>query len=87
MAILVNMGKRGFVLNEGLLAPGGQIVVDNETGEKLSRVYPKELKLIKPEQVVVSKPVAMEVVTPEIAPVEEQPKVEPKKRGRKPKAK
>lgn len=83
MAILVNKGLRGFVLKEGLLVPGQQITVDQETAEKLSRTYPKELMLIMPEvkapakeEVKVEEPVAETVV-------EEKPK----KRSRKAKAK
>jgi hypothetical protein len=49
MAILVNMGKRGFVLKEGFLNPGGQVTVDSETAEKLTKAYPNELKLIVTE--------------------------------------
>ena len=87
MAILVNKGQRGFVLKEGLLAPGGQLVVDNEEAEKFSRVYPKELMLIMPDPVVKPSedqcegPVAEKVAEPE------EVKEEPKKRGRKAKAK
>lgn len=74
MAILVNMGKRGFVLNEGLLKPGDQITVTSEVGEKLAGMYPKELKLIAAEEVKSVK----EPVKP-IEPTEEKPVV---KRGR-----
>lgn len=80
MAILVNMGQRGFVLREGMLNPGATITVDQETAEKLSQAYPKELKVIIPD--VVKAPVSEEA-----KPVAEAPKEEPKKRGRKPKAK
>ena len=97
MAILVNKGMRGFVLKEGLLAPGQQIIVDQETAEKLSRTYPKEIMLIDMPKVV--KPVLVEEtkVEPKVEPKvetvaetavetakEEKPKA---KRGRKPKAK
>lgn len=46
MAILVNMGKRGFVLKEGFLAPGSQIEVQDETASKLAKMYAKDLKLV-----------------------------------------
>ena len=46
MAILVNIGKRGFVLKEGFVKPGDTITLGQDAAEKLSRVYPKELKLI-----------------------------------------
>lgn len=49
MAILVNMGKRGFVLKEGFLNPGGQVTVDSETAATLTKAYPNELKLIVTE--------------------------------------
>lgn len=55
MAILVNMGQRGFILKEGSLAPGQQITVDAESAEKLSRMYPNELKLIEMPKVEVKK--------------------------------
>ena len=89
MAILVNKGQRGFVLKEGLLAPGAQLVVENEEAEKLSRVYPKELMLIMPDPIVKPSeaqcegPVAEKVAEP----IVEEVKEEPKKRGRKAKAK
>ena len=89
MAILVNKGQRGFVLKEGLLAPGHQITVDAETAEKLSRTYPKELMLIEMPEVKV--PAKEEV---KVAPKVEEPVAEavveakPKKRvSRKAKAK
>lgn len=89
MAILVNKGLRGFVLKEGLLAPGQQMTVDADTAEKLSRTYPKELMLIElPE---VKAPAKEEV---KVAPKVEEPVAEtvveakPKKRvSRKAKAK
>ena len=65
MAILVNKGQRGFVLKEGLLVPGQQITVDQETAEKLSRTYPKELMLIE----------LPEVKAPAKEEVKEEPKV------------
>lgn len=61
MAILVNMGKRGFILKEGSLAPGQQIVVDEESANKLSRMYPNELKLIEMPKEVKVKPQVEEV--------------------------
>ena len=87
MAILVNIGKRGFVLKEGMLNPGSTITVDQETAEKLSRAYPKELKVIIPDVVVKQAPVKEPEVQQCEGPVAEAPKEEPKKRGRKPKAK
>ena len=89
MAILVNMGQRGFILKEGFLAPGKEIVVDSETGEKLVAVYKSELKLIKTEPIkepveempVPDVPTAEEVVEE----VKEEVKVEPKEEA--PKAK
>ena len=88
MAILVNLGQRGFVLKEGLLAPGQSLTVNEETAETLSRAYPKELKVIQPEKVVekpVVKAVKVEPVKePEVK--EEAPKA-PKKRTYKRKAK
>lgn len=53
MAILVNMGKRGFVLKEGFLKPGDQLTVDAETAQKLTKAYPNELKeiIVKAEEV------------------------------------
>lgn len=81
MAILVNMGQRGFVLKEGFLKPGDTITVDQETAEKLANMYKKELKVVLPE-------------VKEAEPVKEEPKVEaepieeaPKKRTYKRKAK
>lgn len=57
MAILVNMGKRGFVLKEGFVNPGEQIVVDSETAQKLTKAYPGELKEIVINAEVVNKTV------------------------------
>lgn len=68
MAILVNMGQRGFVLKEGFLAPGSQIEVAAETAEKLSKMYGKELKLI--------------VTETKVEPKEEPKEEKPVKRGR-----
>jgi len=102
MAILVNIGQRGFVLKEGFLGPTQQVTVDEETAEKLSKMYPNELKVIVMDEVkaaitvkspVPDVPKVKEEPTDPIAePVSakaEEPKPEPKKagRGRKPKAK
>ena len=75
MAILVNMGQRGFVLKEGFLAPGSQIEVAAETAEKLSKMYGKELKLIATEKVEPK-------VETKIEPKEEPKDEKPVKRGR-----
>lgn len=65
MAILVNIGKRGFVLKEGFVGPSQQVTVDQETAEKLSKMYPQEFKIIVAE--VVEKPVAVvHAVAPEV---------------------
>ena len=96
MAILVNIGQRGFVLKEGFVGPTHQITVDQETAEKLAKMYPQELKVIVVEKVV-KEPVKVEaevhVVTPKVEHVEtveapkEEPVKEPKKRTYKRKAK
>lgn len=78
MAILVNMGQRGFVLKQGFLAPGKELVVDSETGLKLSRIYKKELKLIEVEEKVVA-PTKEEAKAEEVK-VEQTVVEEPKKR-------
>lgn len=89
MAILVNMGQRGFILKEGLLAPSQSIVVDDETAETLSRAYPKELKVIVPEKV--KEPVVETVKAVEVAEakpeIKEEAEKAPKKRSYKRKAK
>ena len=81
MAILVNMGKRGFVLKAGFLNPGQQITVDSDTANQLTKAYPNELKLIVTENTKGE----VEVVKEEIKPVvAEEPKEEVKpapKRG------
>ncbi|MBO7735907.1 MAG: hypothetical protein J6S67_25280 [Methanobrevibacter sp.] len=92
MAILVNKGQRGFVLKEGLVAPGQQITVDQETAEKLSRTYPNELMLIVPEIKKVQ-PVEQPKEEPAVdkaaeeadvvKEVEEQPKTTRRKKGKK----
>lgn len=85
MAILVNIGKRGFVLKEGFVGPTQQVTVDNDTAEKLAKMYPQELKVIVMEKVVKEEPVKVvvkeTVVTP--APVEVAPSVEPVKEPKK----
>lgn len=73
MAILVNIGQRGFVLKEGLIAPGGQITVDQETAEKLSRVYPQELKLVMADKIAEAPKAPVKEVVEE---KEQEPKVE-----------
>ena len=85
MAILVNMGQRGFVLKEGFLAPGKELVVDRETGEKLAAIYKTELKLIKTETIVEEVKVEAPVEVKEEceAPKEELKQDKPVKRGRK----
>ena len=87
MAILVNLGQRGFVLKEGLLAPGQSITVDAETAESLSRAYPKELKVIAPEKVETAKPVAKPVAEPVKEEAKEEIVKATKKRTYKRKAK
>ena len=85
MAILVNIGKRGFVLKEGFVGPTQQVTVDNDTAEKLAKMYPQELKVIVMDQVVKEEPVKVAVketvATP--APVEVAPSVEPVKEPKK----
>lgn len=81
MAILVNMGQRGFVLKEGFLKPGDTITVDQETAEKLANMYKKELKVVLPEAKK-AEPVVVEEPKVEAEPVET-----PKKRTYKRKSK
>lgn len=81
MAILVNMGKRGFVLKAGFLNPGQQITVDSDTANQLTKAYPNELKLIVTENAKGEVKVVKEekpVVEPE---VKEEVEVKPAKRG------
>ncbi len=81
MAILINIGQRGFILKGGLVAPGQQIVVDQQTAETLSKVYPKELKLVLQDKKVVE-----EILKPEVKEEKVEVKPEEKKatgRGRK----
>lgn len=75
MAILVNMGKRGFVLKEGFLKPGDQLTVDAETAQKLTKAYPNELKEIVVKAEEVKKAVAKtETTEPKVEePAEEKP--------------
>lgn len=84
MAILVNIGQRGFVLKEGFVGPTQQITVDNDTAEKLAKMYPKELKIVmmsgegtKSKEEVVEE-VKEEVKEPVVEP--EQPKKATRKR-------
>lgn len=83
MAILVNIGQRGFVLKEGLIAPGQQITVDQETAEKLSRVYPQELKLVMPDKIVVEPKVPVKEEMGKVQDSEVQEPVKTTKKGRK----
>ena len=83
MAILVNIGQRGFVLKEGFVGPTQQVTVDNETAEKLAKMYPKELKIVmmscegtKAEEEVVEEVKVEEPVVAE----PEQPKKATRKR-------
>lgn len=62
MAILVNIGQRGFVLKEGFVGPTQQVIVDNETATKLAQMYPSELKIVMMSGEVAEKEVAKEVV-------------------------
>ena len=81
MAILINIGQRGFILKGGLVAPGQQVVVDQQTAETLSKVYPKELKLVIQDKKVIEK-----ILEPKVEEVKEEKPVEEKKttgRGRK----
>lgn len=73
MAILVNIGQRGFVLKEGFIGPGQQITADQETAEKLSRTYPNELKLVVQDKKEVEK-----ILKPKEEPVKEEPVLEEK---------
>ena len=77
MAILINMGQRGFVLKEGFVAPGGQIEVNEDTAKKLAGMYPKDFKLVVTEAKV--KPSEDQCEGPKIEPKDEKPVV---KRGR-----
>ena len=76
MAILINLGKRGFVLKEGFLNPGEQITVDQETANRLTKAYPKEIKEISVEPVKVKETVKEE--KPAVAETAEEPKEEAK---------
>jgi hypothetical protein len=74
MAILVNMGKRGFVLKEGFLKPGDQLTVDAETAQKLTKAYPNEIKEIVVKAEEVKKAVAETTEEPKVEePAEEKP--------------
>lgn len=88
MAILVNMGKRGFVLKEGFLKPGDQLTVDAETAQKLTKAYPNEIKEIVVKAEEVKKAVAEneETTEPKVEePAEEKPakKTSRRKKGSK----
>lgn len=81
MAILVNMGNRGFILKEGFLAPGKELVVDNETAHKLSSIYKGELKVIYAEGPAKAKEEKIEEPAKELVaeePVAEAPKAKRK---------
>lgn len=71
MAILVNMGKRGFVLKEGFLKPGDQLTVDAETAQKLTKAYPNEIK-----EIVVKAEEVKKAVAETKSETTEEPKVE-----------
>lgn len=78
MAILVNMGKRGFILKEGFLNPGEQLTVDEETAQKLTKAYPQELKQIIVKAQEVKNVVEEKAVEPTVAekvegPIEAKP--------------
>lgn len=85
MAILVNVGQRGFILKEGFLAPTQQLTVDQETANKLCKMYPQELKMVivdKPSEAQCEGPKVVEEKVEE--PVKEEPVAEkPKKATRK----
>lgn len=73
MAILVNMGKRGFILKEGFLNPGEQLTVDEETAQKLTKAYPQELKQIIVKAQEVKNVVEEKAVEPTVAEKVEEP--------------
>lgn len=77
MAILINIGQRGFILKGGLVAPGQQVIVDQQTAETLSKVYPQELKLVVQDKKVVEK-----VLESKVEEVKEKPEEEKKATGR-----
>lgn len=88
MAILVNMGKRGFVLKEGFLKPGDQLTVDAETAQKLTKAYPNEIKeiVVKAEEVKKAVAKTEETTEPKVEePAEEKPakKTSRRKKGSK----
>lgn len=95
MAILINLGQRGFVLREGYLNPKQTITVDQETAEKLSRAYPNELKIVVQDtpKVAVVEPVKVAKPEPKVEavsvaePVAEQEQPKKAKRTSKRKAK
>ena len=84
MAILVNIGQRGFVLKEGFVGPTQQVTVDQETAEKLSKMYPQEFKIIVVEKAEPAVEVEKEVqVKPEVKAEVAVEKPQPKKRASK----
>lgn len=92
MAILINMGQRGFVLKEGFLKPGEQITVEEETAQNLTKAYPHELKRIVVDVEKVKEVVKEPETVQEVAETTEEPKAEEtakpaKKGGRRKKAK
>jgi len=82
MAILVNMGKRGFILKEGFLKPGDQLTVDSETALKLTKAYPNELRQIVVDAAEVKKVVETIKETPVTPAKAEITEKEPKKATR-----
>lgn len=94
MAILVNMGKRGFILKEGFLKPGDQLTVDAETALKLTKAYPNELRQIVLDTAEVKKvvetiketpvtPARAEITEPEPIAEEKPKKANRRKKGSK----
>ena len=80
MAILVNIGQRGFVLKEGFVGPTQQITVNNETAEKLAKMYPQELKIVMMSGEVKAEPKVVEEVKAEPVVEPEEPKKVTRKR-------
>ena len=78
MAIIINMGQRGFVLKEGFLKPGDQITVEEETAQTLTKAYPNELKRIVVDVEKVKEVVKEPVKEPETVQVVEETTEEPK---------
>ena len=46
-SLVLNQGKRKFILKEGEIAPLGTLEMDNEAAVKICKSYPDELKVIK----------------------------------------